>query len=133
MESELQITMQQALGETRYAEYVEAAQTHLCAVEGLNLESAGDLKASIGWILKAQQVERESNRVLFQERRAMEDGDTGRVEWIEQDLRRCLSIFRFARAERLTVRQAVDWLAQHAEDEKLPSEFIEAFGEANKK
>lgn len=67
-----------------------------------------------------------------QERRAMEDGDTGRVEWIEHDLRRCLSIFRFARQEMITVRQAVDWLVIHPNDEKLPTEFIEAFGIATK-
>lgn len=130
--TELQITMKLALGEACYAEYVESATQHLAAVEGIDLESVDDLKAAIGWILKAQSIERAGHAKAFQERRALETDDNSRMGWIEDDLRRLLSIFRFTMAEGLTARQAIDWMAAHLEDAELPTEFVKAFGEASK-
>lgn len=134
MNTETQLTMRQVLGTAHYDECL--AQAKLQIVDGRSLadicDSREDLLAFNGAILKAVEEQRNNFRVMFQERKGMEDGDPARMDWIEEDLRRCLSIFRFARAEGITVRQAIDWLAGNPGDAELPAEFIAAFGEANK-
>lgn len=132
MATELQATLKQAWGDQVYDTYAEEALKALEAVPGIRTDSPDDLKAFIGWIIKSHEVERESNRNLFQQRQVLEDGDSGRFDWMESDLRRLLSIFRFARQEGLTVRGTIDWLAGNPDDERLPAEFIEAFNEASK-
>jgi hypothetical protein len=133
MSTELQISLKQMWRSGYYEECLaEAAKAKVGDTPLTEIESREDLLAFIGHMMKAQAQEREGNRIAFQQRRIEEDGDSGRVDWMEADLRRLLSIFQFIRVERLTVREAIDWLAGNPADEKLPAEFLAAFEEASK-
>lgn len=131
--TEIQLTIRQILGDRRYEECIDEARKQEVAGRTIGeTESRDDLLAVLGVTRKAIEECRANFRAMFLDRKVLEDGDSGRIDWMEEDLRRCLSIFRFARAEGLTIRQAIDWLAGHTEDAELPAEFIAAFGEANK-
>lgn len=131
MAANLQPTLRQLWRDGYYDECLEVAATVKIGEASLtDFESPDDARALLGHMMKLAVKERENHQLLFQKRTIEEDGDPARLDWLEEDLRRLLAVFQFIRTERVTVREAINWMVGNPQDAELAPEFIAVFDEA---